>query len=185
MLPADELLRHAHALKEAGLEFMVVGAVAVSIHGAPRTTADLDLVVHIPLERKGEVERALRAMGHTNLEERRDDFGLRYAVVGEKGAEVEVFMTPPRPPYSDEFRRRVMVDFRGERIPFISPEDLVLRKLVNQRLRRGLDYQDVVSVLMTQGPRFDHAYVRGRCAVYRVCELFERAVKDAEAGAAA
>ena len=185
MLPADELLRHARALREAGLDFMVVGALAVTLHGAPRTTSDLDLVVHIPLERKGEVERVLRAMGHAEVEERRDDFGFRYAVVGEKGAEVEVFLTPPRPAYSDEFRRRVMVEFRGEQVPFISPEDLVLRKLVNNRLRRGIDYADVVSVLITQGPRFDHAYVRGRCAVYRVCELFERAVKDAEAGAVA
>lgn len=164
---------------------MVVGALAVSIHGAPRTTSDLDLVVHMPLERKGEVERVLRAMGDVDVEERRDDFGFRYAVVGEKGAEVEVFLTPPRPPYSDEFRRRVIVDFRGERIPFISPEDIVLRKLVNNRLRRGLDYQDVVSVLATQGPRFDHAYVLGRCAVSRASEVFERAVKDAEAGAVA
>ena len=59
----------------------------------------------------------------------------------------------------------------------------MLRKLVNNRLRRGLDYQDVVTVLMEQGPRFDHAYVRGRCAIDRVCDLFERAVKDAEARA--
>jgi hypothetical protein len=172
-------------LREANLDFMVVGALAVAVHGAPRTTADLDVVVHIPLERKAEVERVLRALGHADVEERRDEFGFRFAVVGPEGAEVEVFLTPPRPPYASEFQRRVFADFRGEQIPFISPEDLVLRKLVNTRLRRGLDYQDVVSVLATQGPRFDHAYVRGRCALYRVCDLFERAVKDAEAAEAA
>lgn len=56
---------------------------------------------------------------------------------------------------------------------------------MNCGLRRGLDDRDVVSVLATQAPRFDHAHVRDRCAVDRVCELFERAVKDAEPGAAA
>lgn len=79
----------------------------------------------------------------------------------------------------------MLVAFSGETLPFISAEDLVLRKLVNMRIRRGQDYDDAVSVLAVQGLRFDHAYVRGRCALDRVCDLFERAVKDAEAAEAA
>ena len=96
LLPADELLRHARAFNAAGMEFMVVGAVAVAIHGAPRTTADLDLVVHLPLERKAEVERVLRGMGHANVEERRDDFGFRYAAASSSTSGASPFPSSAR-----------------------------------------------------------------------------------------
>ncbi|MHB8586999.1 MAG: hypothetical protein ACYDDF_14310 [Thermoplasmatota archaeon] len=92
---------------------------------------------------------------------------------------MELFFTPPRALYDEEFRRRVSIAFRDAQIPFISPEDLVLRKLVNTRLRRGLDFQDAVSVLAVQGVTFDEAYVRNRCQNYRVCELFDDALKVA------
>lgn len=84
------------------------------------------------------------------------------------------------PVHDREFDRRVGVVIRGEDLPFLSAEDLVLRKLVNVRLRRGSDYDDVVSVLATQGGAIDLAYLRAHAGFYRVGELLERAVKEAE-----
>jgi predicted nucleotidyltransferase len=45
------------ALNEAGVRYLVVGGVAVVLHGHLRTTADLDLVVQL------ETENVLRAVG--------------------------------------------------------------------------------------------------------------------------
>ncbi len=78
----------------------------------------------------------------------------------------------------------MLQDLDGARVPFLSPEDLVLRKLVNTRLRRGYDYDDAVSVLIVQADSFDHAYLRAHCALYRVCELFEKALAEADAARA-
>ena len=47
------------ALNRAGVRYLVVGGVAVVLHGYLRTTADLDLIVH--LERSNTL-RALRAL---------------------------------------------------------------------------------------------------------------------------
>lgn len=179
--PTEELLRHARAFEDAQLPFMIVGALAVAAHGAPRASNDLDFVVHLPTTEKERIATTLRAIGHAEIDERRDEFGFRLVVRAGRDLLVEVFMTPPLEPYAREFSRRAFIEFHGVLLPFISPEDLVLRKLVNTRIRRGMDYDDIVSVLAVQGDRFDHAYVRGRCAIYRVCDLFERAVKDAEA----
>ena len=41
----DELHRIGNALQEAGVSYAVCGGLAVTIHGAPRTTKDIDLVV--------------------------------------------------------------------------------------------------------------------------------------------
>jgi hypothetical protein len=41
----DFLTRLLKKLAEAGIDFMVVGSVAASFHGHPRTTMDIDAVV--------------------------------------------------------------------------------------------------------------------------------------------
>ena len=46
------------ALEEANVRYLVVGGVAVVIHGYLRTTIDLDLVLHLDREN---LERALKA----------------------------------------------------------------------------------------------------------------------------
>ena len=42
----DELHRIVRALRKAGIEHAICGGVAVMIHGATRTTKDIDLLVH-------------------------------------------------------------------------------------------------------------------------------------------
>lgn len=159
---------------------MVVGAHAVMVHGFARLSSDIDFVVHLPLTDDPKVEAVLRGLGHQKIERRRDEWGHRL-VVEAGGLEIEVFLTPPNPVYDREYSRRVVVDFRGEPIPFLSAEDVVVRKLVNTRLRRGHDYDDAVGVIVVQREHLDREYLRTHCAFYRVGELLERAFKDAEA----
>lgn len=158
---------------------MVVGAVAVAAHGVPRASVDVDFVVHLPFEERARVETALRALGASEIDELRDEFGRRLAFEGAPGLDVEVFFTPRNVVYDREFARRKVIPVRDEPVPFISPEDLVLRKLANCRLRRGHDFDDAKGILFVQGERFDHAYLRAHCALARVCDLFERALAEA------
>ncbi len=51
------------ALSEARVEFLVVGAYAVGIHGHPRATKDLDVWVRATPENAEKVIAALRAFG--------------------------------------------------------------------------------------------------------------------------
>jgi len=51
------------ALREAGAEFLVVGAHALAIHGRPRATGDLDLWVRPTPENAARVWRALADFG--------------------------------------------------------------------------------------------------------------------------
>jgi hypothetical protein len=62
MRPLLDLLR---ALNEAGVRFVVVGGVAVVLHGHPRLTADLDLVLDLASDNVLAALRALDAQGLT------------------------------------------------------------------------------------------------------------------------
>ena len=53
----------ARALLDAGAEFMLVGGFAVSVHGYPRTTFDIDFWVRPTPENAVKVVSALRAFG--------------------------------------------------------------------------------------------------------------------------
>ena len=51
------------ALKDANVDFLVVGAYAVAAHGYPRATGDLDIWIRADDETAPRVMRALAAFG--------------------------------------------------------------------------------------------------------------------------
>lgn len=175
------LVTYARLFREAGLPYMVVGAFAAMAHGHPRATSDIDFVIHLRFSERERVVSLLRQQGHEEIAERKDEFGQRLVADLPSGLQLEIFFTPPITPYDQEYARRVEIEVQGEKISFLSPENLILRKLVNMRLRRGMDYDDVVAVLAVQRDDVDLAYLRNWCALYRVCETLERAVEDARA----
>jgi len=59
----DDFLDLLRALVEAEVEFVVVGAHAMAVHGVPRATGDLDVVVRPSGENASRLLTALRAFG--------------------------------------------------------------------------------------------------------------------------
>lgn len=176
----QDLIRVTEELEKQDLPYMVVGAFAVMAHGYPRTTADIDIAVAASFEHRTELGASLERLGFGAFEDRQDEFGMR--IVGRRpgGLPVEVFFVPSTPLRDREFSRRVRAQVGPSSFRVISPEDLLLRKLVNTRIRRGVDFDDAISVLATQGSRIDMAYLHRHCAVHRVCRLLDQAVAAAK-----
>jgi hypothetical protein len=57
----DELLRLLHAFEQAGLEYTLIGATAMGIHGVIRATEDVDLFVRAQPENLARLRDALRS----------------------------------------------------------------------------------------------------------------------------
>jgi hypothetical protein len=51
-------------LEKAGVRYLVVGGVAVNLHGVPRSTADLDLLPSLDRENLLELGRVLEGLGY-------------------------------------------------------------------------------------------------------------------------
>lgn len=58
-----DFLDMLHALDREGAEYLVVGAHAMAVHGVPRATGDLDLLVKPDAENAARILAALRAFG--------------------------------------------------------------------------------------------------------------------------
>lgn len=175
----EALLDVADRFQASPFEFMIVGGFAVMAHGRPRTTADIDVAIHLRFNEREEVEPLLEDLGDGEIEERvAPEWGKRLVTTHPSGLRIEVFFTAGHQLYEREFERSVTVNLNGREVPFISPEDLILRKLVNMRKRRGVDWEDALSVGHVQGDDLDYTYLRDHCAVHRVCGLVDQ-IEDA------
>jgi hypothetical protein len=144
------------ALEEQHIRYLVVGGVAVILHGFVRATADLDLLVG--LEPKN-VEAFLTLMKKRGYKPKVpvsiDDFKVpenRRKWKSEKGMIVFSLFHPERfqelvdvfteeiIPFEDAYKRRVMVPLGSTQISVASQDDLITLK---RKAGRPQDLQDI------------------------------------------
>ncbi|MFH1175779.1 MAG: nucleotidyl transferase AbiEii/AbiGii toxin family protein [Acidobacteriota bacterium] len=156
----DVLHAAARVLAQAKTPWYVFGAQAATVWGVPRMSADVDLTVRVALDRVSELAEAMTAAGFRLRVGDADEFVGRTRVLPfvhvPTGLPVDVVLSGPG--IEDEFHRRaVFVDLAGVQIPFISPEDLIVTKVLAGRPK---DIEDVGGVLRIRGGELDLAYVR-------------------------
>ncbi len=146
-----------------GLAYAVMGGIAVRTYGIPRPTYDVDFTLAIPRDRLNELYDLLAGQGYTIPDHYRSGWvdevagmplvKFRIYSLG-KGVDVDVFLAESS--FQQELiRRRILAETGGESIWLVSPEDLVLLKLLANRAR---DLADIQDVMFTQGA-MDLAYL--------------------------
>jgi predicted nucleotidyltransferase len=146
-------------LNEAGVRYLIVGGVAVVLHGHLRATADLDLVVDLSPENLG---CALEALERAGFQPRPPvplrsfaDPSVRRAWIRDKnlqvfsvwhpelpGFEVDLFVEEPFD-FDEAWNRRVDVAIAGTFAPIVSLNDLLALKRAAGRAR---DHDDIVAL---------------------------------------
>ena len=188
---ADEALRATFAVVEVlerlGLDYVVGGSLASSLHGIPRSTQDADVVVDLPRERVPELIAALGSAFYADEEaaasaaERRAAFNVIHL---ETMFKVDLFVLADSPAGRAEMRRRrrYEVGEGGEALYFASAEDTVLQKLAWYRLGNEVSdrqWLDLLGVLRVQGARLDRAYLADVAAELAVADLLDEALVEA------
>jgi len=129
----DLLKTIAAKLDSERIAYMMTGSMAMALYAAPRMTRDIDIVVHVT---PAHVEKLLGLF--------RDAFYLEEAAVrkavSEKGmfnlihnesvAKVDMIVRKDDDYRIEEFSRRRAVDVDGVSISVVTPEDLILSKLL-------------------------------------------------------
>ena len=158
------------ALKSAGVEYMLGGAIAAWAWGEPRATQDLDLVVNIPIDNVMTLSNELKERDMLvppdiildALLEDRIDLPIN-AIHMYSGLKADLY--PLRA--DDElrraaFQRRQAVDF-GEPIGKVyvhSPEDLILYKLIYFSISEQPKHiRDITAILRAQKNLLDLDYI--------------------------
>lgn len=147
------------ALNRAEVRYLVVGGVAVVLHGYLRTTADLDLVIHLA---EDNILRAMRALGELRYRPRApvalEAFAGRETREGwirEKGLTVFSLWSPDHPtleidlfvsePFDFEsvYARALRVPLERTEATLIALEDLIALK---KQVGRPRDQEDVAAL---------------------------------------
>lgn len=158
-MPELQLIPLLRRLAQESIDFLVIGGVAVEIHGYARFTKDLDIVYATNaanLERLGSVllELGARLRGFEDLPFVPDVHTLRRAqiltLVTPLGS-LDLLVDPEGSARYDEMRARALtVDVNGTEIRVVALEDLLAMK---RAARRPQDLADVDALLTIQRVR--------------------------------
>ena len=149
----EELFR---ALEEAKIRYLVVGGVAVVLHGFVRATADLDLMVALDPENLKTFVALMKKMGYQpkipvaieefllakNRKAWREEKGMLVFSLyhPKKNSElIDIFVDEPIP-FNEAYDRRLTIPLGGLQIAVASTEDLIKLK---QQAGRAQDLEDI------------------------------------------
>ena len=151
--------RVLRALNRGKVRYLVIGGLAVNLHGIPRMTADLDIMVDLESKNLARLARVFRRLGYVpKIPVKLEDFARaenrrRWQI--EKGMVVFSVMDPEAALWSVDimirnpirfdaaFRQRVTVNAGGFRVPVLSVRDLIRLKKLSGREQ---DVSDVVAL---------------------------------------
>jgi len=123
----SDLLR---IFNDHGVRYMVIGGYAVVQYAEPRFTKDLDILISTDTANAEAVYNALREFGAPLAGLTTKDFSEEgfFFQMGVPPVRVDVIMGIPGIQFEECWNRRVVVDFEGLNVVFISKQDLIASK---------------------------------------------------------
>ena len=160
MTTTDVLRRILERLDAAGIPSMLTGSFATAVHGSPRATQDIDIVIDPdenqlrvfvralpPAEYYADEEAAMEALRLETM------FNVVDLATGWK---VDLVIRKARPFSVDEFARRRRIEFDGVSVAVATAEDTIIAKL--EWAHRGgsaRQLEDVASIVRLRGAELD------------------------------
>lgn len=157
------------------VEWCVAGAVAANAYRDPRATTDLDLVVQIAAPQYDAVAAALSAAGWEAF--RRSPESNYPDIVRMRHARYfpTDLMLVKTAYQAEALRRARPVTAGAAAVRVLSPEDVVIHKLIAHRHRDRADIHEILRA----GPSLDREYLQRWCDFWDVADRWRDALADA------
>jgi hypothetical protein len=127
---------------EEKVEFLLVGAYALAVHGLPRATGDIDLWIRCSGENARRVARALVIFGAPSSSIGEEELETPGTVlqIGVVPRRIDILTSIDGVDFDDAWRDRMEVDVEGIKVPVIGRRHLVQNK---KAVGRPQDLADV------------------------------------------
>jgi len=186
----DVLRQVVTVLEGLDVPYVVVGSVASSARGFPRTTNDADIVADLRPDHAGPLAAVLGGSFYVDADAIARAIAQHRsfnAIHLETGFKIDVFVPQPGGFGWQQLSRRLpeRLGARSDTLVFVATgEDIVIAKLDWYRSSgegSARQWQDLVGVIKVQGPALDRDYLREWAATLGLTGLLERALADAGA----
>jgi hypothetical protein len=160
---ADFLEELIGKLDKQSIAYMLSGSVSSSLHGQPRATKDIDMVIAPSEKQVLNFAGTLGENYYVSLDAVRNAFvhsSMFNVIDVESGWKADFIIRKDRPFSRQEFERRCIAKIRGLDVWVTSPEDTVLSKLEWAKDRRSeQQFRDALGVALVQWRRLDKDYL--------------------------
>ncbi len=186
MSQQELLKRVVAALDSAGIDYMVTGSVASSLHGEPRSTHDVDLLVSIDISVAEKLIMTFQVPAcYLDPEAVRGAIatkGMFNLINIETGDKADFWVLTDEPFDRARFARKYQEEFMGVRMKVSTPEDTILAKLWWADLAGGSEKQfgDALRIYELQFERLDLGYLLEWVEKLSLGPLWARLQKEAE-----
>jgi hypothetical protein len=139
----DDWRAFIELLNSNGVEYVVVGAVALAHHGFPRYTGDLDILIRSSNENAERVEAALAGFGFAGLGLKAADFVDSYRVIqlGAPPNRIDLLTSITGVTFEEAWAGRVEVLIGQMKVNVIGRQELILNKRRTGRARDKADLE--------------------------------------------
>ncbi len=144
---------------------MITGGMAVFVWGRPRFTADIDIEIQLEA---GDIDvlaselMKISEFGYVDKDIMKEAFkkqGEFNFIDGQSGIKVDFWVKDKKSLEAEGFNRRITKNIAGQKVYFISPEDLILRKLVwHKKSESSRHFEDAESVVKIS--KIDKKYLK-------------------------
>lgn len=164
--PRRLLAKTAKVLGKLDIPYMVTGGMAVLIWGHPRFTADIDIVIALKAHNISSLVSGLMKIsefGYVDEDAMREalkNHGEFNFIDGSSGVKVDFWIIGDDSHEINRFKNRQVKEILGQKVYFISPEDLILSKLRWYKISPSSRHlEDIESILKISGDMLDKDYL--------------------------
>lgn len=139
------------------VSYMVIGGIANLVWGEPRSTLDVDASVLVEETEWPNVLKELRRTFHVLPKDPLAFLHDTHVLPVETDAGVRIDLLWARLPYEHKaIARAVTEEIAGQHVRVCRPEDLIIHKIISERVK---DREDVQGIIRRQGARLDRRYL--------------------------
>jgi len=130
------------------VEYMIVGAHALSYHGRPRHTGDLDIWINPSQTNADKMLKVLFDFGFSSVGLKKDDF-LKQDFITQLGyppLRIDLLNSISGVEFEQAYARKISVEIDNLVVPFISIQDFIVNKQATGRPKDIADIQSLNSL---------------------------------------